>query len=334
MSRLGALVSRYARDHLSCGARPGIVPAGSIIAWPVGTLCMKLLCLLLLIAGVFIAVQGFEQSAKAWKEAKTADSNGDGNSRENIPASGAAPDNTGSADPANLKLTALLSTPITFYGKVIDQYGAPVPQAAVVAVANDHLSELGTERTMKSDAAGLFTITGMHGLALGVDVSKSGYYRVNPEDGRPGSTRGVSYADQGGGRIYHPEENNPMVFALYKHGEIEPLDGLKSSWTTLQNGASIILDLTQEEPARKRKVKVTAWSDDIKKNKEGVYDWRYEIQPVEGKIQRSAGKFDFIAPEAGYHPMEMTAMTMDMPPLSWNNPSSSVSTTIRLPASM
>jgi len=280
---------------------------------------MKRLCLLLLIAGVFIAIQGYERSAKVLTEARAATSNGGGNPRKNISVSGTAPDITGSAAPASSRLDALLLTPITFYGKVIDQYGAPVPQAAVVVVANDHLSGLGTERTMESDAAGLFTITGMHGLALGVDVSKSGYYRVNSKDGNPGSTRGVFYSDPDSGRIYHPDKSNPVVFALYKHGEIEPLYGLKSAWTSLQNGAPVVLDLMPDEPAGKRKVKVTAWSGDPKKSKEGIYDWRCEIQPLEGKIQRSAGKFDFVAPEAGYHPSETAAMTTDMPPLSWNN---------------
>ena len=64
----------------------------------------------------------------------------------------------------------IFQTPITFYGKVIDQNGDPVPQAKVTYGALDKFWESGTDYQGSSDSNGLFSISGIKGGALLVAV--------------------------------------------------------------------------------------------------------------------------------------------------------------------
>ena len=77
----------------------------------------------------------------------------------------------------------LYATPITFYGNVIDQHGDPVPNAEVhfyvQAGIKDSPPIKGT-----TDQAGNFSITQIHGIALGVGVSKPGYRQLPPQNNK------------------------------------------------------------------------------------------------------------------------------------------------------
>src|SRR2546426_516510 len=66
-------------------------------------------------------------------------------------------------------------TPISFYGKVVDEKGSPVADANVKFVVSDLSAEGTTEHAAKSDAKGLFTFMGK-GKGVSVYVSKDGYY--------------------------------------------------------------------------------------------------------------------------------------------------------------
>lgn len=87
-----------------------------------------------------------------------------------------ASDSVPSFEDQQKKFIAVFNTPITFYGKVIDQYGEPVPQADVRLSANDEpLGGPTSEYVRKTDVNGLFSIDGIVGLTLAVAVSKPGY---------------------------------------------------------------------------------------------------------------------------------------------------------------
>jgi len=214
-----------------------------------------------------------------------------------------------------VRFVAAYLTPIRFYGKVIDQYGAPVPDAEVTVSANSTPFGNGTKRTLRTDAAGLFEVWGMHGISLGVSVSKAGYYHVLPSEGKPGSERGDDYFDTGNGKVAHPDKAKPVILFLYKAGDTEPLEVLHSPSMNLPNGTPVTLDMSFNDLGKRHPCvfRITAWADAEHKDKMGNYDWRVEIRPVDGEIQPRAGHFDFIAPETGYHEVETIVMSADLP---------------------
>ena len=63
------------------------------------------------------------------------------------------------------KIISALATPITFYGRVIDQDGDPVPGATVNYTAVDKFDQSGSKYQGESDANGDFSISGIRGAA-------------------------------------------------------------------------------------------------------------------------------------------------------------------------
>ena len=76
-------------------------------------------------------------------------------------------------------------TPIELYGKVIDQHGDPVPGATVTLTPVDApTGDASQSKTvLASDAAGKFSIKGLHGFSMGVHVKKEGYLDIPPLGG-------------------------------------------------------------------------------------------------------------------------------------------------------
>jgi len=115
-------------------------------------------------------------------------------------------------------ITTALNTPITFYGRVVDQSNQPVPEAKAYFNAADKFGGPGTDYQRISDANGYFSITGIHGSDLGVGVGKDGYYSRDQSH---------AYFNFGNGphgkNLPPPARDNPAVFVLVKMGETEPL---------------------------------------------------------------------------------------------------------------
>jgi hypothetical protein len=68
-------------------------------------------------------------------------------------------------------------TPIEFYGKVVDQDGKPVGGAIADVIWTDMSAKGSSQMEVTSDADGLFSITGIRGKGMTVQVNKDGYYR-------------------------------------------------------------------------------------------------------------------------------------------------------------
>lgn len=116
----------------------------------------------------------------------------------------------------NAETNSLLLTPITFYGKVVDQHSKPIADATVLTISTDTLLGHGTDRMRRTDANGLFTLSGAHGSSLVIEVSKEGFHQLTNLQSRqhnmPPSKKGFAYAlDQGEG-IHKPDKANPQVF--------------------------------------------------------------------------------------------------------------------------
>jgi hypothetical protein len=192
---------------------------------------------------------------------------------------------------------ALFLTPIGFYGKVVDEKGTPIPGANVSLSFDDTLAETKSKQSAFTDDAGLFSASG-HGLAIVVQVSKNGYYRLKKSDGVFGYSQAAGRVDA------HPDSSNPAIFVLRKMGSSVPLIHLKRFFRISENGDPVEVSLytgkTVSNGLSDLKVEVWANVEGQKVNSNQPYDWHCRLSVPGGGLSQRAGEFDFEAPSDGY----------------------------------
>lgn len=212
-------------------------------------------------------------------------------------------------------------TPIVFYGKVADQNGVPIAGAEITLLPNDSLVS-GTRhpRQTKSDAQGLFSVSDMKGMSLGVEVRKAGYYPWKPKNGETGWAANFYYGGSPEMGLHHPDSSAPVVFHLYKVTQIEPLRHIKKSFEMPKDGSPVVVDFGSGTDGVPLKLQFRAWVSDEKKNALRQYDWRFEFKVVEGRLQIRKYQYDFLAPQSGYD-AETTGCDMpsNLDPKIWQN---------------
>jgi hypothetical protein len=190
---------------------------------------------------------------------------------------------------------AVLATPITFYGRVLDQNGNPVSGADVDYGAIDKFDESGTDYHGKSDANGNFSIHGIKGAVLTVGVRKTGYYNIH---GRSDAAfaYGVGIDPT---RKVPPTKENPALFVLQKQGPTEPLIRVDGGQIDIpSDGQPLNVDLATGRTGTGN-LRVQTW---IENNSQRRFDWHYELSVPGGGLIERPGQFDFEAPEDGYQP--------------------------------
>jgi hypothetical protein len=212
------------------------------------------------------------------------------------------------------KIHHALATPITFYGRVIDQYGDPVPGATVNYSALDKFDAPGSQYQGKSDANGDFAITDIGGAALNVGVQKVGYYMI---DGK--SANAFAYGvGSDSARREPPSKENPAIFVLQRMGIAEPLIPLSTGGVRVpKNGTPVNIDLAtgQRAAAGANGVRIEVWTQDQRANAEGHYDWRCRVSVPGGGLLELKEQFHFEAPEIGYQDYDEIVMRSTDP--SW-----------------
>jgi hypothetical protein len=181
-------------------------------------------------------------------------------------------------------------TPISFYGKVVDDKGEPV-SGADIDFGWNNLSGSPSKKA-KSDADGMFSLEGEQGKVLEVKVSKPGYYTSKMD-------RGYFYY-AGKNENFLPDSNNPVIYHLRKKGEAEHLVVLKQNYRVPRDGTPLELDLLHGKQVSQGDLKVRCWTSDQGKRSGAKYDWTCVITFPGGGLLESTNEFDFVAPEAGY----------------------------------
>ena len=203
------------------------------------------------------------------------------------------------------RVEAILATPITFYGKVIDQNGDPVPDATVNYGALDKFDAPGSQYQGKSDANGKFSISDIAGAALSVGVRKEGYYMI---DGKSANTFAYGVGPDSV-RQEPPTKDNPAIFVLQKMGMTEPLIHISSrTYRAPRNGTPVEVDLTTGRMSGQGHLRVEAWTEDRTKDAKQHYNWRCRISVPQGGLVERKGQFDFQAPADGYKPSDDIVM--------------------------
>ncbi len=108
--------------------------------------------------------------------------------------------------------------PIEFYGKVVDQFGKPVPVATVVFQWTTVVGPVtNPEKRTSTGTDGRFELKDVQGKVLAVSVSKTGYDRTDDW------IQNFDFADFFHDNFYVPDPDNPVIFHLHKTMEAEPL---------------------------------------------------------------------------------------------------------------
>jgi len=201
--------------------------------------------------------------------------------------------------------------PIDFYGKVVDQYGSPVPGVRIDcqveyygAIVHPDYSWSYETLALESDGNGLFAIRKRHGVMVEVrSLSKQGY---EFERGDLASIESYSYADLPGGKPAPTisTATSPVIFRAYKKGQGAALIHEEFSVHCEPDGEAHVVDLLN-----KRVLNVTDVGGDFKVafqrpailQPHDLYDWTVEISGIDGGVIESTDPFMYQAPENGYN---------------------------------
>jgi hypothetical protein len=196
------------------------------------------------------------------------------------------------------QIEATLNTPITFYGKVVDQNGKLIPNVRVGYALLDKFNESGSNAHKFADATGYFEISRVKGAVIGVNVSKESYYQIHNV-----SNQSFAYGiGADGGTKPPPSKDNPAVFVLQKMGETESLIKFEKYFKLSRKGEPVEVSLATGEVLEtgKSDIRIEAWTNDQATNEQGRYDWKCKVSVPGGGLIKRAGQFDFEAPKQGY----------------------------------
>lgn len=201
-------------------------------------------------------------------------------------------------DRANLeKIGKAFSTPISFWGRVVDQHGYPVPSATVHYSAADKYFKDGSKYEGISDARGFFSIANIKGAGLYVRVAKEGYYHIEGQ-----SARSFGYGIPSA--TAPPGKESPATLVLHKMGETEPLLQTEGAVPLPRDGTPTRITLRRQPPialvAGAGDIHVEVWTDDQNKDAQRRYDWRCRFTVPGGGLIARNNPLDFTAPAGGY----------------------------------
>ncbi len=195
---------------------------------------------------------------------------------------------------------AAFLTPIAFWGKVVDEFGSPVPDAIVELGANDNPNPMGNGSTyeLTTNAEGLFSIQDIRGISLSVLVSKDGYYSTEQSRGK------ANYVLKNNTDLPVPTPNTPAIFVLRKMGEAATLMRAENSVNLPKNGTPVMIDFELGKASAQGDVKIECWVQDqgVDTSVYNPYDWRCVISVPGGGLVERTDSLDFTAPTSNYRP--------------------------------
>jgi len=212
-------------------------------------------------------------------------------------------------DPTALAYFLSEMTPISFYGKVVDEKGTPIEGATAKIGVADKIFQDPTFYTKISNADGLFSITDIHGLSLGINVSKDGYYRL------PQSSQNYGYAagEPSSGPI--PTSDHPAIFMLRKKGVGVQLIVKSVSSHLPRDGTPVDIDLEAGKVVSTNtgNLQIELWSNFNQEEPNTPYDWKYQISVPGGGLIARTDDLDFVAPNDGYQTSDANSFTAGQP---------------------
>jgi hypothetical protein len=193
-------------------------------------------------------------------------------------------------------IAAAFSAPISLFGKVVDQNGVPVEGAKVFYSAAVEYFGKSSTYTGVSDSSGSFSITGIKGAGVYVEVSKDGYDRIPDK-----SYANFGYGVPSGRRP--PSSSDPALFILRKKARADSLIAVDTDVAIPKNGTPVDISLQTGKavPRGRGDLTVELWANDQEKDNERRYDWGFRVSvPGGGIMKRDPESMEFEAPGDGY----------------------------------
>ena len=217
-------------------------------------------------------------------------------------------------------------TPIEFYGKVIDQHGEAVGGASIKILPVNNAfgtSDSSSDFEIASDANGLFSVTNMKALSIGIIVTKEGYLTLGDHGlGKPASSRSIDFglSDTKGKQFKDP--NSPTLFTLHKIGPVEPLVYVDDQlWNLPVDGKPRNIALDSEKGIGSHQIEfrfLSGWNQIPSGKRYGKrYDWRLEAHIPGGGFIKNGSDYNFEAPEDGYVETIKFEYAASMPQEQW-----------------
>jgi len=198
-------------------------------------------------------------------------------------------------------------TPIEFYGKVVDENDDAVANVAISFGCNDLSHDGHSTYQRMSDGQGSFSIKGIAGKLLTVQLSKEGYYASKRDND--------SFYYAGQNVNFVPNQTNPVIFHLRKKkpGEssiVTDFPGFAKIAQLHRDGSPVGIDLVNgiKVAAGDGQIDLELWQDAADK-KVNVFNWKCRVSVPGGGIVETQEEFAFQAPESGYQP----SILIDMP---------------------
>jgi hypothetical protein len=189
-------------------------------------------------------------------------------------------------------------TPISFYGRAVDQDMHSVPGASVRFEWTD-LSPKGTStRQTTADANGFFSLANAEGKNLGVYISKAGYVVA-----KKSKARAFEFGDPSEPNFYEPDAKNPVLFVLRKTGQGVPLVRRSVEVVLPRDGSSQAIDLATGRIQTDGNLSVQSWKPWPPRPASPPYDWKIQLTMSGGGFIEAPEEFAFEAPETGYSPI-------------------------------
>ena len=227
------------------------------------------------------------------------------------------------ADPMTAFLKAF-DSPITLYGKVVDQHGDPIPAGIVTLQPVDKPfgDQSNSKTTLVSDANGKFSISGLHGYSMGVSVRKEGYLYLSPLGG-PATSVMLNYGPGSEQGKRHSRAENPVVLTLHKIGLVEPMVFVKDQRCSLPvdgTPRAIALDSQKGNGPHQVEFRFTSnWNQlpNVNESNFKRFDWKLEAKIPGGGFIWSGNDYNFEAPVTGYQETIRVEYQANMPIDQW-----------------
>ncbi len=195
---------------------------------------------------------------------------------------------------------SVFAAPISFYGKVLDQNGNPVPEAHIEYSAIDKFWADGSRYQGTSDDNGNFSISDIKGAGLLVTVGKNGYDSINGK-----SSQAFGYGmPPDSSRKSPPTKDTPSIFVLRKKVIGEPLFTVARTFRIPRNGSPVEINLKTaiSVPAGQGDLVIACWTNDQEQDANRHYDWQCRFSVPGGGLVQSQDETDYQAPIEGYQP--------------------------------
>jgi hypothetical protein len=215
------------------------------------------------------------------------------------PDAGSAPPRT-KADRMREGLAALNDEDVVFYGKAVDQFGSPVPEATVAASiqVNNGVQVRVDRFSLVTDQAGSFTISGHKGKSLGIWVTKAGYVIATTK------TSFVYSLLWPEAERHTPDPNSPVVIQMWKLQGAEPLVGIDKRLKLPCSRDPIRLDLlTGRVVADGGDLKIMVLRPEGVISQQHPQSWSIRLEIINGGFIRTTdedSRVTYSAPEGGY----------------------------------